>query len=186
MRSPTGVGGNHDAVRGAALLTIQGGRALAGPTLSVGDLLVPGSIAPRISATGKRQVIAVIAEMAGRGLGVKAAVVFEALMARESAGSTGIGYGVAIPHARVAGLANLRAFFVRLAAPVDFQAVDDQPVDLIFALLAPLDPGSEHLRALARVARMLRERDLRQQLRAAPSVAAIRALLVREARPSAA
>jgi PTS system nitrogen regulatory IIA component len=112
--------------------------------------------------------------------------VLDALLEREALGSTGVGYGVAVPHARVAGLTRLRGVFVRLEQPIEFQAVDDRPVDLIFALFAPPDAGAEHLRALARVSRVLRQADLREQLRQAHGADAIHALLVREARSSAA
>ena len=127
-----------------------------------------------------------IAEIAARSFGLKAPEVFDALLEREAAGSTGVGYGVAAPHARLAGLARLRGVFVRLEQPVEFEAVDDQPVDLLFALFAPQQAGAEHLRALASVSRRLRQADLREQLRQARSPDAIHALLVNEARPSAA
>jgi PTS system nitrogen regulatory IIA component len=153
--------------------------------VSVSDLLAPGSVAMRISGAGKRPILSVIAEMAARNSGVKAPLIFDVLIHRENAGSTGVGHGVAIPHARVPGLEKLRGVFLRLATPVEFEAVDDRPVDLVFALLAPLECGSEHLRALSRIARLMRDPELRRQVRAAPSAAAIRALLVREARPSA-
>ena len=101
-------------------------------------------------------------------------------------GSTGVGYGVAVPHARVAGLTRLRGVFVRLEHAVEFGAVDDRPVDLIFALFAPPEANGEHLRALARVSRILRQAELREQLRKARSPDAIHALLTQEARPTAA
>jgi len=154
--------------------------------MNIGDLLDPSAIAPRVSASTKRHALAVTAEIAARALGLKAAEVLEALLEREAAGSTGLGYGVAVPHARLAGLSRLRGVFVRLDQPVEFAAVDDRPVDLIFALLAPPEAGAEHLRALARVSRLLRQGDLREQLRQARGADAIRALLVQEARPSAA
>ena len=91
-----------------------------------------------------------------------------------------------MPHARVAGLDRMRGLFLRLESPVDFDAIDGAPVDLIFALFAPPDAGSEHLRSLARVARMLRQKELRQQLRQARTPDAIHALLAQPARPSAA
>ena len=154
--------------------------------LHIEDLLDRGAIAPRVSASNKRQALSVIAEIAARSFGLKAPEVFDALMEREQVGSTGVGYGVAAPHARLAGLDRMRGVFVRLEQPVDFGAVDDQPVDLIFALFSPKDSDSEHLRALARVSRHLRQKELREQIRKAHSPDAIRALLVQEARPSAA
>jgi len=128
----------------------------------------------------------VIAEIAARSFGLKTANVFDALLEREAAGSTGVGQGVAVPHARLPGLTRLRAVFVRLEQPVEFDAVDDLPVDLLFALFAPPEASGEHLRALAQVSRLLRRSDVREQLRQARSPDAIHALLAREARPSAA
>ncbi|HUZ14326.1 MAG TPA: PTS IIA-like nitrogen regulatory protein PtsN [Caulobacteraceae bacterium] len=154
--------------------------------MNIGDLLDRGAVSPRVAAASKRQALAVIAEIAARSFGLKAPEVFEALMEREAAGSTGVGQGVAVPHAKLAGLTRLRAAFVRLEQPVAFDAVDDRPVDLIFALLAPPEASGEHLRALARVSRLLRQSEIREQLRQARSADTIHALLVQEARPSAA
>jgi len=154
--------------------------------MNIDELLDPGAIAPRVSATSKRQALLVIAEIAARTLSLKAPVVFDALMEREAAGPTGIGHGVAAPHARLEGLDRMRGIFVRLEGPIEFGSVDEQPVDLLFALLTPPDSGSDHLRALARLSRVFREADLREQLRNARGPDAIRALLTRDARPSAA
>ena len=155
--------------------------------MQIGDLLDRNAIALRVSASSKRQALAVIAEIAARSFKLDAGDVLDALVAREQAGSTGVGHGVAAPHARLAGLDRLRGVFVRLDQPVDFESVDDQPVDLIFALFAPkTSSGVEHLRALARISRVLRQADLRQQLRQARTLDAIRALLTQDSRPSAA
>lgn len=157
--------------------------------MNIGELLDRNAIALRVSATNKRQLLAVIAEIAARNLGLDAADILDALAEREHAGSTGVGHGVAAPHARLKGLQRMRGVFLRMDQPVDFESVDDQPVDLIFALFAPIDAGSEHLRALARVSRLLRQADLRQQLRQARTADAIHALLVQDsgaARSSAA
>jgi PTS system nitrogen regulatory IIA component len=154
--------------------------------MNIGDLLDRGAISPRVTATNKRQALKVAAELAARTFDVKSADALAALLQREAVGSTGVGYGVAVPHARVAGLTRLHGVFVRLEQPVEFGAVDDCPVDLIFALFAPPDASGDHLRALARVSRILRQAELRQQLRKARSADAIHALLVQEARPSAA
>ncbi|MBV9996481.1 MAG: PTS IIA-like nitrogen regulatory protein PtsN [Caulobacteraceae bacterium] len=154
--------------------------------MNIGDLLDRGSIAPRVSASSKRQALSVIAEIAARSFGLKAPEVFEALLDRETAASTGVGQGVAIPHARLKGLTRLRGVFVRLEQPIPFDAVDDGPVDLLFTLLAPPDASGEHLRALARISRGLRQAELREQLRKASGADAIHALLVHQAQPSAA
>jgi PTS system nitrogen regulatory IIA component len=156
--------------------------------MNIGDFLDRSAISARVSASSKRQVLAVIAEIAARKLGLDAGDILDALLDREAAGSTGVGHGVAAPHARLEGLERMRGVFVRLEQPVDFDAVDDQPVDLVFALFAPKDAGAEHLRALARVSRLLRQADLREQLRQARTADAIHALLAQDhaARPSAA
>ena len=156
--------------------------------MELGDLLDRAAIAPRVSAADKRQALSVIAEIAGRTLRLKPAVVFDGLLKREELGSTGVGRGVATPHARIEGLDRMRGVFVRLETPVPFDSLDDQPVDLLFALLAPAEPeaATQHLRTLAKVSRILRQGDVREQLRHAGSVDAIHALLVREAQPNAA
>jgi PTS system nitrogen regulatory IIA component len=154
--------------------------------MKIGDLLDRGAIAPRVSAANKRQTLSVAAEIAGRHFGMKVSDVLDALLEREALGSTGVGHGVAVPHARLKGLERLGGVFVRLEQPVEFEAVDDRPVDLIFALFAPPAANGEHLRALARVSRLLRRSDIREQLRQAHGADAIRALLVQEAHPSAA
>jgi len=154
--------------------------------MNIGDLLDRAAVAPRVAAAGKRQVLGVIAEIAARSFGLKAPEVFDALLEREAVGSTGVGQGVAVPHARLTGLDRLRGVFVRLEQPVAFEAVDDRPVDLLFALFAPPQASGEHLRALARVSRLMRQSEIREQLRQARSADAIHALLVQEARPTAA
>ena len=154
--------------------------------MMIGSLLDLRAIAPHVSGGSKRQVLGVIADIAARNYGLESAQVLDALLERESAGSTGVGHGVAVPHARLPGLDRMRAVFVRLDTPTAFEAVDDQPVDLLLALLAPENSGSDHLRALASVSRRLRQPELRQQLRQARTADAIHALLAREAQPSAA
>ncbi|MES2035113.1 MAG: PTS IIA-like nitrogen regulatory protein PtsN [Pseudomonadota bacterium] len=154
--------------------------------MNIGDLLEPRAITPRAGGGSKRQVLSVIADIAGRNFGVPSGQVLDALLEREAAGSTGVGHGVAVPHARLPGLTRVRGVFVRLEQPTAFESVDEQPVDLLFALFAPIDSQSEHLRALARVSRLLRQGDLRQQLRQARTAESIHSLLAREAQPSAA
>jgi nitrogen PTS system EIIA component len=155
--------------------------------MNIGELLDRSAISTRVSAANKKKALAVIAEIAARNFGLDAGEVLDALTERELAGSTGVGHGVAVPHARLEGLARMRGVFVRLEAPVEFEAVDDQPVDLLFALFAPKDAGADHLRALARVSRLFRHGDLREQLRKARSADAVHALLVQDAsaRPAA-
>jgi PTS system nitrogen regulatory IIA component len=157
--------------------------------MHIGDLLERNAISLRVRAANKRQTLAVVAEVAARNLGLDAGLILDALTEREQAGSTGVGHGVAAPHARLEGLTRMRGVFMRLEQPVEFDSVDEQPVDLIFALFAPKDAGTEHLRALARVSRLLRQPELREQLRKARTADAMHALLVQDngaARSSAA
>jgi PTS system nitrogen regulatory IIA component len=154
--------------------------------MNLGDLLDLRAISPRVGGSSKRRVVSGVADIAARSFGRPAEVVRDALLEREAAGSTGVGHGVAVPHARLEGLNRIRGVFVRLEQPVPFEAVDDQPVDLLFALFAPRGASSEHLKALARVSRLMRQPDVREQLRQARTADAIHALLVSEARPSAA
>lgn len=154
--------------------------------MNIEDLLDRRAIAPRLVARTKRQALAQVAETAARRFGLDAGETLDALLAREAAGSTGVGAGVAVPHAKLEGLDAMKAVFVRLDAPVDYDAVDGQPVDLLFALFAPPDAGADHLRALARVARLLRQSELREQLRHAHTADAIYAILAQPARTSAA
>ena len=154
--------------------------------MNIGDLLDRGAIAPRVTAGSKRQALTVIAEIAARSFGLKTAEIADALAEREAAGSTGVGHGVAVPHAHLPGLDRIKGVFVRLEQPVDFGAIDDRPVDLMFALFAPPKTTTEHLRALAGVSRLLRRPEVREQLRKARTADAIHALLAIEARPSAA
>lgn len=154
--------------------------------MMIGQWLEPGAVALRLRADSKRQIMAALAEIASRSFGIAAPVLLDSLLAREANGSTGMGDGVALPHARVAGLDRLRSVFLRLEAPVAFDAVDGQPVDLIYGLFGPEGGDLEHLRALARASRALRSRELREQLRRARTTDAICALLGQHASPSAA
>ncbi|HZL00777.1 MAG TPA: PTS sugar transporter subunit IIA [Caulobacteraceae bacterium] len=154
--------------------------------MNLESLLEGGCIAPRVSASDKRQVFTILSEIAARTFSLDKRRILEALVEREAEGSTGVGHGVAAPHAIVPGLDRMRGIFLRLETPVDFNAVDDQPVDLVFALFSPPGGASDHLRALSRILRLLRQVDLREQLRRARAPAAIRTLLVQEARPTAA
>jgi PTS system nitrogen regulatory IIA component len=154
--------------------------------MEIGQLLKRDSVAVRVNANSKRQALAALAETASRSLGLADSQILDALLEREQAGSTGVGQGVAVPHARLEGLDRMVGVFVKLETPVAFDAVDDRPVDLLFALFAPRDAGVEHLRALAKVSRLLRQSELREQLRQARTADAVYALLSRRAEPNAA
>ena len=154
--------------------------------MDISDLLAANGVVLRGGASSKRQALHAVAEAASHVLNIDDARIFEALMEREALGSTGLGSGVAVPHARINGLDRVRAVFVRLDTPIAYESLDDRPVDLLFALFAPPKDGAEHLRALAAVSRALRSPELREQLRQARSADAIHAILAIEARSSAA
>lgn len=149
--------------------------------MDIGDLLAPKGVVLRSGASSKRQALHALAEAASHALGLDEARIFDALMERETLGSTGLGSGVAVPHARLTEVERVTAVFVRLDTPVAYDAVDDRPVDLIVGLFAPPKAGAEHLRALAAVSRALRSPELREQLRQASTTDAIRALFVKDA-----
>ncbi len=146
--------------------------------LSISDLIAPGAVAVGFGARTARQVMNLVADKAAQNFGLQADLVLAGLLEREQAGSTGLGRGVAAPHARVPGLARSRVVVVRLERPIPFEAIDGQPVDLFLAVLSPADSGVEHLRALARISRLLRREDLRDQIRRASDADAVRFLLV--------
>jgi PTS system nitrogen regulatory IIA component len=129
------------------------------------DILSEESVVVCTGLKTKREVLEKLAQQAAEVTGQSAAPVFEALNDREALGSTGLGNGVAIPHGKFAGISGVTAVFARLDQPVDFDSVDDQPVDLVMMLLAPLGAGADHLKALARVARILRTESVVDQLR---------------------
>lgn len=144
------------------------------------DLLVPRAVVAGLAAMSRKALFAQIATIAAAAHGLSAATVADRLAERERMGSTGFGGGIALPHARFEGLARVHGVFVRLARPLDFDAVDDAPVDLVFALLSPVDAGSDHLKALARVSRRLRDPAFAAKLRGAGSPDALYALLAGE------
>ena len=154
--------------------------------MDIGELLADGGVVLRSGASSKRQALQTVAEAAAQALGMPESRIMEALLEREALGSTGLGSGVAVPHARLEGIARVTAVFVRLENPVAYGAVDDRPVDLLFALFAPPRDGAEHLRALAAVSRTLRSPEMRERLRQARTVDAIRALFVRDSIPATA
>jgi PTS system nitrogen regulatory IIA component len=154
--------------------------------MDIGELLAQDGVVLRSGASSKRQALHVVAEAAAQALGAPEERILEALLEREALGSTGLGSGVAVPHARLEGIDRVMAVFVRLDTPVAYGSVDDRPVDLLFALFAPPRDGAEHLRALAAASRALRSAEMREQLRQARTVDAIRALFVRDNVPATA
>ncbi len=154
--------------------------------MDIGELLAEDGIVLRSGASSKRQALQVVAETAASAMGLDAARVMDALLEREALGSTGLGSGVAVPHARIEGLHRVFGVFVRLDTPVAYGSVDDRPVDLMFALFAPPRDGADHLRALAAVSRAVRSPELRESLRQARTVDAAHALFVTDHAPATA
>lgn len=135
--------------------------------MDLSDLLAPSAILPRVHASSKRQALQAVCETLAESAGLDARAVFDAVLLRERLSGTGMGEGVAIPHARAAGVKTPIGAFARFDPPVDFDALDGRPADLVFLLLAPAERGADHLKALARVARFLRRAEVRERLRAA-------------------
>src|SRR3990170_3320824 len=129
------------------------------------DLVAPQAVMPALKVISKKQALQELAAKAAALTGRGEREIFDVLMQREKLGSTGIGTGIAIPHGKLATLDRLVGLFARLERPVDFEALDGQPVDLVFVLLAPESAGADHLKALARVARLLRDPDVASKLR---------------------
>lgn len=132
----------------------------------LGDILNPGAVKSINSCTSKKRLFHDLGELAEGGYGLEATSVIEALIEREGLGPTGVGNGIALPHARLESVKSVSGIFLRLEKPLNFDSVDRQPVDLIFALLAPKAQGVEHLKALALVARTMRDPDICAKLRA--------------------
>lgn len=141
------------------------------------DLVSPEAVLCAVKASSKKQALQEIAHRACEAYGLETRAVVEGLLAREKLGSTAMGNGVAIPHARIAGLGQIVGLFARLERPVDFEAADGQGVDLLFCLLAPQDAGADHLRALAKVSRLMRDGAVRGKLRDTDSAGALYALV---------
>jgi len=145
--------------------------------LTMRDLLQPQAVKASLAAASKKEVLQNIAAAAAKLSSKDEVAVFDVLWERERLGTTGVGQGIAIPHGRVAGFDKVFGFFARLSQPVNFDSIDDKPVDLVFLLLAPESAGADHLHALATVSRLLRDPKLCEQLRKAKDEAAIYKLL---------
>lgn len=147
--------------------------------MEIADLLPgPDAVLASVKASGKKALLADLASRAATLFKLDDRRLFDRLVERERLGSTGIGGGIAIPHGRMNGLATPVGLFARLGQPIDFESIDDRPVDLVFLLVAPEGAGADHLKALARVSRLLRDRSLVEKLRATDSADALYALLV--------
>jgi len=147
--------------------------------MGVLELIGSDGVVADLKASSKKHALEQMAAVAADSLGLSSQAVFSVLIDREKLGSTGVGRGIAIPHAKMAGLDGIHGFLIRSYEAVPFDAVDDEPVDLFFLLLAPENAGAEHLKALARVSRALRDRDTVKALREAAGAAAMREALER-------
>ena len=145
--------------------------------MELADILSQDSIIACAKVASKRQLLQQLADKAALLTGIDAQVIFETLLSREQLGSTGLGNGIAIPHGKIKGLPAVTAVFARLAQPIDFDAVDDQPVDLVVMLLAPEGSGADHLKALSRVARLLRADGVVDRLRSNKEADKLREIL---------
>lgn len=145
--------------------------------MELSDILGVEAVRAPLKATSKKRLLQDLADMAEAVYGLSAQTAYKALMDREVLGPTGVGRGVAIPHARFAGVEKVIGLFARLEKPVDFEAIDRQPVDLVFALFAPENAGAEHLKALARVSRTLRSEAVCAKLRSTFDPSALYAIL---------
>jgi PTS system nitrogen regulatory IIA component len=143
----------------------------------IAELVTPRGIVAQLRASNKKQVLQELARRASLMTGVAERRIYDTLAERERLGTTGIGNGIAIPHGKLAELDRLYGLFARLERPIPFDAIDDQPVDLVFLLLAPLEAGADHLKALARVSRLLRDRATCDKLRGTDKADALYALL---------
>jgi PTS system nitrogen regulatory IIA component len=146
--------------------------------MNISDLLAPDAVLASLKAQSKKQLLLELAARAHLQTRLPEKRIFETLIERERLGTTGVGSGIAIPHGRMAGVTAITGVFARLETGIDYDAVDSQPVDLVFMLLAPEDAGADHLKALARVSRLLRNQATCEKLRAAKSAEAIYAILI--------
>ena len=145
--------------------------------MDLSDLIDQKAIMPSLRANSKKQLLQLLAERAAEMTGLPEREVFDTILQRERLGSTGVGNGIAIPHGKLAGVKKITGLFARLEQPVEFEALDDQPVDLVFLLLAPEGAGADHLKALSRIARVLRDGDTVAKIRATADSAAIHSFL---------
>ncbi len=154
--------------------------------MELSEILVPSAVKALSNITSKKRVLSGMAEVAAEIHGLNEQMILDALGAREALGTTGMGHGVAVPHARIDGIEVVQGYFFRLETPVDFESIDGLPVDLVFGLLAPHDAGADHLKALARVSRTLRDEAMCKKLRSTEDPAALFAILTEPAASQAA
>ena len=145
--------------------------------MEISDLLSSDGVVANLRATSKKQALQDLSKRAAELTGLHERAIFDVLMERERLGTTGVGNGIAIPHGKLGNLDKLHGLFARLDEAVDFDSIDEQPVDLIFLLLAPESAGADHLKALARVSRLLRDKKVCEKLRGTSDSEALYALL---------
>ncbi len=145
--------------------------------MELSDILRPEAVKVVGNVTSKKRLFQDLGELVSTSDGVCASTAFTALQERENLGPTGVGHGVALPHARISGISEVIGAFIRIERPFDFDAVDRQPVDLVFALFAPEGSGVEHLKALALVSRTMRDSAICAKLRANSDPVTLHALL---------
>ena len=145
--------------------------------MTIGEIIGPDCVVVGLRVADKTQLLQDLAGRAATALGLDRRVIFDALQARENLGSTGLGKGFALPHARLEALSETFALFVRLARPIDFEAIDERPVDLVILLLSPQNGGNQHLATLAALSRPLREPEFVQRLRQAKDAATVYGVL---------
>lgn len=150
------------------------------------DLIAADAVLPRLITTSRRQALQSMADALAKSSGVDARAAFDAVLMRERMSGTGMGEGVAIPHAPVAGVVRPIGAFARLDPPQDFEAMDGRPADLVFMLISPADRSADHLKALARVSRLLRRTEMREKLRGARGGDELYALIASGVREDAA
>ena len=145
--------------------------------MKISDILDARAVLPQLSATNKKQTLQSIAQHFAMLVAIDQRIIFETLMTREKLGSTGLGQGFAIPHGRISGLKQVTGLFAKLAQPIDYDAVDGKPVDLVFALLSPDHAGADHLTALAKISRVMRSPAAVSKLRATNTAEGLYAVL---------
>jgi PTS system nitrogen regulatory IIA component len=148
--------------------------------MTLADLIAPEAVFPSLGAENKKELLAALSGRAAELCGLQERDIFDALLQRERLGSTGLGQGVAIPHGKIPGLNRMVGLFARLADPIDFDAIDSEPVSIVVLLLAPEGAGADHLKALARTSRLLRDRQSLHKLKSSGDAAALYAVLTQD------
>ncbi|EJF76517.1 PTS IIA-like nitrogen regulatory protein PtsN [Bartonella birtlesii] len=154
--------------------------------MNLSELIAPEAIIPALKANSKKQVLQILAEKAAELTNLSERVIFDIVLQREKLGSTGLCGGIAIPHGKLPEIDRIIGIFAHLENPVDFEALDDEPIDLVFLLLAPENAGADHLKALSQIARVLRHSDVVQKLRNTHDADELHTLLIQNSESNAA